>query len=119
MSPSGLSLSGLNRQGFHIPRSFLIALAAAGSLAACATDETNIVNNPGEVTVAGLAPSEALGAVDTRRVTTNPTIPDGGDTTTTQPNANNEGTIAVQGAQPSAVLSAVDPEKLVDGESPE
>lgn len=100
-------------------RSFLFALAAAGSLAACATDETSIVNNPGEVTVAGLAPSEALGAVDTKQVTTSPTIADGGETTTAQPDANDEGTIAVQGAQPSAVLSAVDPKKLVDGESPE
>jgi hypothetical protein len=100
-------------------RNFLFAFAAAGLLAACATDETSIVNNPGEVTVAGLAPSEALGAVDTKQVTTNPTIQDGGETTTAQPNSNNEGTIAVQGAQPSAVLSAVDPEKLVDGESPE
>ena len=100
-------------------RSILIAIAAAGSLAACATSETAIVDNAGEVTVAGLAPSEALGSVDTRQVTANPTIPNGGDTTTAQPSPDDEGTIAVQGAQPSAVLSAVDPEKLVDGESPE
>ena len=100
-------------------RNFLIALAAAGSLAACATSETAIVDNAGEVTVAGLAPSEALGSVDTQKVTTNPTIPNGGETTTAQPNSNDEGTIAVQGAQASAVLSAVDPKKLVDGESPE
>ena len=100
-------------------RSFLIALAAAGSLAACATGESDIVNNPGELTVAGIAPSEALSSVDTRKVAANPTIQDGGETTTEQPNPDDEGTIAVQGAQPSAVLSAVDPEKLVDGESPE
>ena len=100
-------------------RSFLFALAAAGSLAACATPDTAVVDNPGEVTVAGLAPSTALGAVDTRQVTANPTIPNGGETTTVQPDPSAEGTIAVQGAQPSAVLSAVDPEKLVDGESPE
>lgn len=100
-------------------RSFLLAIAAAGSLAACATPETAIVDNAGEVTVAGLAPSEALGAVDTRQVTTNPTIPDGGETSSAQPGETSEGAIAVQGAQPAAVLSAIDPEELVDGEAPQ
>jgi hypothetical protein len=100
-------------------RSILIAFVAAGSLAACATSETDIVNNPGEVTVGGIAPSKALSSVNSQQVAANPTIQDGGETTTSQPNPNDEGTIAVQGAQPSAVLSAVDPQKLVDGESPE
>ena len=95
-------------------RSMIFALAAAGSLAACATPQTAIVDNPGEVTVAGLAPSEALGSVDTQQVTDHPTIANGGETTTAQPDRDNDSTIAVQGAQPSAVLSAVDTEKLVD-----
>lgn len=97
-------------------RIFIFALAAAG-LAACASD-TGIVDNPGQVTVAGLAPSEALGAVDPEQVAANPTIQDGGNVTATQP-TNADGTIAVEGAQASAVLSAIDPEKLVDGEKPE
>jgi hypothetical protein len=98
----------------------IIAFAlAAGSLVACASPDTAMVDNPGQVTVAGLAPSEALGAVDSQQVSDNPTIPNGGETTTGEPETDPEGAIAVQGAQPSAVLSAIDPEKLVDGEKPE
>lgn len=98
-------------------RIFIGALAALG-LAACASD-TAIVDNPGQVTVAGLAPAQALGAVDTAQVAAQPTIADGGDLTTPGPTQNAEGTIAVEGAQASAVLSAIDPTKLVDGETPE
>lgn len=95
-------------------RSFFVALLATGSLAACATSDTAVVDNLGEVTVSGIAPSEALGAVDAKQIATKPTIANGGEATTAQPNTDDEGTIAVQGAQASAVLSAVDTEKLVD-----
>lgn len=95
-------------------RSIFVALLAAGSLSACASTDTVTVDNLGEVTVSGIAPSEALGAVDAKQIATSPTIGNGGEATTAQPNTNDEGTIAVQGAQASAVLSAVDTEKLVD-----
>lgn len=97
----------------------LLATCAIAALAACASPQSAVVDNPGQVTVAGLAPSAALGAVDTAELVANPTIPDGGETSATQPDEANEGAIAVEGAQPAAVLAAIDPQKLVDGEDPD
>lgn len=80
--------------------------------------ETVVVDNPGRVTVAGVPPAEALGAIDTRRVTTTPAVTNGGETSAEPPPATANGSIAVEGAQPAAVLGAIDPKKLVD-EKPE
>lgn len=95
---------------------------ATTSLAQTTSDETTVVDNPGQVTVAGIPPSEALGAVDSKQVAEKPAIA-GGEQTTGEPKpetASNEGTIAVEGAQPAAVLAAIDPKKIakVDDAAP-
>lgn len=101
----------------------------AGVLAGCAhnTDmspsmsldgETAVVDNAGAVTVAGIPPAEALGAVDPKKVAETPRVANGGDVTASNTSAATEGNIAVEGAQPSAVLGAIDPKKLID-EKPE
>lgn len=78
-----------------------------------AADEV-VVDNPGEVTVAGIPPAAALGAIDTRKVTASPAVPNGGESTSEQPKSDASGAIAVEGAQPAAVLGAIDTTKLID-----
>ena len=97
----------------------LVTTFAIAALAACASPQTAVVDNPGQVSLAGIEPAEALSAVNTAELVANPTVPNGGEETTTQPAQAAEGTIAVEGAQPAAVLAAIDPQKLVDGEDPE
>lgn len=104
-------------------RAFLFAVSAA--LAACAhspdmpatgladSSQTIVVDNPGQITVAGLAPSHVLGAVDSARVAEHPTIANGSAQTAVAADTNSEGAIKVGGAQPAAVLAAIDPAKLV------
>jgi hypothetical protein len=77
-------------------------------------DETVVVDNPGQVTVAGVTPAAALGAIDTQQVAANPTVPNGGESTAGEPAADADGSISVDGAQPAAVLGAIDPKKLID-----
>jgi hypothetical protein len=78
--------------------------------------------NEGAVTVAGLAPSQALGAVDTSKlvgaraqaVTSNQpaATEEGGET-------NSSNAIDVEGVAPAAVLAAIDTRKLVSNPQPE
>lgn len=97
------------------------ALAAAGlasGLGACATaptEQAEVMSNRGQLTVAGIAPSEALGAIDTRKIVENPTIENGGDVTASPPAtpAASPG-VSVEGVEPAAVLAAIDTSKLVD-----
>jgi len=71
------------------------------------------------VTVAGLAPGQALGAVDTSKlvgakpqnVTSNQATEKGEEADTATTNA-----INVEGVTPAAVLAAIDPTKLVTPE---
>ncbi|MEQ1780170.1 MAG: hypothetical protein ABMA14_02340 [Hyphomonadaceae bacterium] len=84
---------------------------AATSLAA---DETVVVDNPGQVTVAGVTSQAALGAINTQQVIANPTVTNGGETTSEKSSTDANGAISVEGAQPAAVLGAIDPKKLID-----
>lgn len=97
----------------------IVTTFAIATLAACASPQTARVDNPGQVTLGGVAPADALGAVNTTELVANPTVANGGEETTVQPAQASEGAIAVEGAQPAAVLAAIDPQKLVDGEDPE
>lgn len=103
----------------------IFAFALAAGLAACASNtdgtpamgfasgETVVVDNPGQVTVGGVTPARALGAVDSTQVAEHPAIRNGGDAPAPGSDASTEGAIKVEGAQASAVLSAIDPEKVV------
>lgn len=104
----------------------LCLVVIVGALAGCAhsgddmaamqmnAGETVVVDNPGQVTVAGVTPAAALGAVDTAKVTAMPSVKNGGASSSEQPAAEATGSIAVEGAQPAAVLGAIDPKKLID-----
>lgn len=101
------------------------AAAFAIAASACATSQPEMASaapqNKGMVTVAGLAPSQALGAVDTsrlvgaqaQRVTSNQPA------TTTEPTTTTGATIDVEGVAPAAVLAAIDTTKLVDNPKPQ
>ncbi len=103
----------------------LCLLVIAGALAGCAhrgndtaamslAGDTVVVDNPGPVTVAGVTPAAALGAINTQTVVDNPTVKNGGETSSEKPSADANGSISVEGAQPAAVLGAIDPKKLID-----
>ena len=100
-------------------------LVIAGALAGCAHNddmastsmgltETVVVDNPGQVTVAGVTPAAALGAINTQKVIDNPSVKNGGASSSNQASADANGAISVEGAQPAAVLGAIDPTKLID-----
>ena len=94
------------------------ALTAGLGLGACATapvEQAEVMSNRGQLTVAGLAPSEALGAIDTQKIVENPTVKNGGEiangapaTPAAQPG------VSIEGVDPAAALAAVDTTKLVD-----
>lgn len=100
------------------------AAAFAIAASACATSQPEMASaapqNKGMVTVAGLAPSQALGAVDTsklvgaqaQRVTSNQPA------ATTDSTVTSGATIDVEGVAPAAVLAAIDTTKLVDNPKP-
>ena len=97
-----------------------LAVACAAAASACATTAVSSASptphNRGMVTVAGLAPDEALGAVDTAKlvgakpldVTSNQATNKGEEPDSATTNAINVGGLA-----PAAVLAAIDPTKLV------
>ncbi|MFT3725038.1 MAG: hypothetical protein QM773_15820 [Hyphomonadaceae bacterium] len=100
----------------------VFAIAAS----ACATTQPEKMasaapQNKGMITVVGLAPSQALGAVDTsklvgvqaQRVTSNQPADTRAAATTTG------NTIDVEGVAPAAVLAAIDTTKLVDNPTPQ
>lgn len=97
---------------------FALVAGLAGGLGACAstpTEQAEVMSNRGQLTVAGIAPSEALGAIDTEKVVANPTIENGGDVTTTAPATPPASPgVSIEGVDPAAALAAVDTEKLVD-----
>ncbi len=97
---------------------FALAAGLATGLGACAstpTQQAEVMSNRGQLTVAGLAPSEALGAIDTQKVVETPPIQNGGDVTTTSPaTPPAQPGITIEGVDPAAALAAVDTEKLVD-----
>ena len=89
--------------------------ADAPATTGAASSETPLA---GQVTVDGVAPAQALGAIDpTKLAGSDPEIaaPEGGaptanaDTTTSA-----EGNVTVQGVAPSQALGAIDPSKLAD-----
>ena len=94
------------------------------ALAACATGpeaQSTAMSNKGMVTVAGLAPSQALAAIDTTKLvngapvgTNASTASDASATRADLPEGQNA--IAIEVAKPSDVLAAIDTTKLVDGE---
>lgn len=96
---------------------FALSAGFITGLGACATtptEQAEVRSNRGQLTVAGLAPSEALGAIDTQKIVEHPTVENGGDVTTapTMPPASPG--VSIEGVDPAAVLAAVDTEKLVD-----
>ncbi len=100
------------------------AAAFAIAASACSTTQPEMASaaprNEGAVTVLGLAPSQALGAVDTsklvgaqaQRVTSNQPA------ATTESGGTTGNTIQVEGVAPAAVLAAIDPTKLVGKPKP-
>ena len=90
----------------------VMAVGAAG----CASTEG--VSNRGAVTIGGVAPSQALAAIDTdklvgakpARVAANQPAE---GAAVTNPEDQHDKTIAVEGVAPSSVLAAIDPRKLV------
>jgi hypothetical protein len=97
------------------------ALAAAGlasGLGACATaptEQAEVMSNRGQLTVAGIAPSEALGAIDPQKIVEHPTVENGAGATNSEPAtpAASPG-VSIEGVDPAAALAAVDTTKLVD-----
>jgi hypothetical protein len=86
-------------------------------LAGCATGpeaEVATMSNKGMVTVAGLAPAQALGAIDTTKLVKGAPVGTTSANDTALPNGQNA--IAIEGVKPSDVLAAIDTTKLVDGE---
>ena len=98
---------------------FALTAGLGIALGACATpptEQAEVLSNRGQLTVSGLAPSQALGAIDTQKVVENPTIQNGGEVNaapTTEPASPG---VSIEGVDPAAVLAAVDTSKLVDGE---
>lgn len=90
-------------------------VAGLGACATAPTEQAEVMSNRGQLTVAGLAPSEALGAIDTQKVVEHPTVRNGGEVSsgesTTQPA---QPGVSIEGVDPAAALAAVDTEKLVD-----
>lgn len=85
-------------------------------LAGCAGSpeaQGSVMSNKGMVTVAGLAPAQALGAVDTTKLVQGAPV---GTETADANLAEGQNAIAVEGVKPSDVLAAIDTTKLVDGE---
>ena len=86
-------------------------------LAGCASGpeaEVATWSNKGMVTVAGLSPAQALGAIDTTKLVKGaPVGTESGDATALP---NGQSAIAIEGVKPSDVLAAIDTTKLVDGE---
>ena len=99
---------------------FALAAGLASGLAACAstpTEPAEVMSNRGQLTVAGLAPSQALGAIDTQQIVENPTIENGGEVTTTAPATPPASPgVSIEGVDPAAALAAVDTKKLVEEE---
>lgn len=96
----------------------ICTFALVATLGACATapaEQAEIMSNKGQLTVAGIAPSEALGAIDTAKVAENPTVRNGGEVTNSDRSAApaSQG-VSIEGVDPAAVLAAVDTSKLVD-----
>lgn len=99
----------------------LIALAMSACASGSQTMPQEVAGlaprNQGMVTVAGLSASQALGAVDTKKlvgskpqaVTANQP-----EDTTAAAGVSSEGAIAVEGVSPASVLAAIDTTKLVD-----
>ena len=103
----------------------LLACAGLAALAACASQQSEPApHNPGEITLGGVTPAQALGAVDTSKLvgaqagagTGNVAEPaNAGAAQTAQ---SDDASIRVEGVSPAAVLGAIDTTKLVDGEKP-
>jgi len=96
----------------------ICAFALAAGLGACATtptEQAEVMSNRGQLTVAGIPPSEALGAIDPQKIVENPTVQNGGDATASTPAtpAASPG-VSIEGVDPAAALAAVDTKKLVD-----
>ena len=95
---------------------FALAAGFVSGLGACAsTEQAEVMSNRGQLTVAGIAPSEALGAIDTQKVVENPTVQNGGEVSNAAPAtpAASPG-ISIEGVDPAAALAAVETSKLVD-----
>ena len=85
------------------------------ALAACASSpevETATMSNKGMVTVAGVSPAQALGAVDTSKLVAGAPVATASSNPETLPEGQNA--IAIEGVKPSDVLAAIDTSKLVD-----
>lgn len=96
---------------------FALAAGFAASLCACATattEQAEVLSNRGQLTVAGLAPSEALGAIDTQKIVENPTVQNGGEVSSAPTTPPASPGVSIEGVDPAAALAAVDTEKLVD-----
>lgn len=96
---------------------FALAAGAVAGLGACAStpiEQAEVISNRGQLTVAGLAPSEALGAIDTQKVVEHPTVENGGDASAAPTTPPASPGVSIEGVDPAAALAAVDTEKLVD-----
>ena len=96
----------------------ICAFALTAGLSACATapmEQAEVMSNRGQLTVAGLAPSRALGAIDTQKIVEHPTVKNGGEVSNHPPAtpAAQPG-ISIEGVDPAAALAAVDTTKLVN-----
>jgi hypothetical protein len=82
-----------------------------------AAAEPSVESNRGQLTVAGIDPAQALGAIDTQKIVENPTIENGGQVASGTPTPTAQGVaiegVAIEGVDPAAVLAAVDTTKLV------
>ena len=92
-------------------------------MSACASNpapEATAMSNKGMVTVAGLSPAQALGAIDTSKLVKGAAVGNDGETASSTTNRTDlpegQNAIAVEGVKPSDVLAAIDTKKLVDGD---
>lgn len=96
---------------------FALAAGSIAGLGACATapmEQAEVMSNRGQLTVAGLAPSEALGAIDTQKVVEESTVKNGGEASSAPSTPAAQPGVSIEGVDPAAALAAVDTTKLVD-----
>jgi hypothetical protein len=95
-------------------------------MTACASSpdpQASAMSNKGILTVAGLSPAQALGAIDTSKLVKGAAVGNDGEAASGTTNRTDlpegQNGIAVEGVKPSDVLAAIDTSKLVDGDKTE
>ncbi|MBI1361470.1 MAG: hypothetical protein GC155_14425 [Alphaproteobacteria bacterium] len=89
------------------------AMAMAPAFAQEATPQTSAPAVQGNLTVEGVKPAEALGAIDTDKLVADPqNAPAPGEASSTS--ISGQGNLAVEGVSPSRALGAIDTKELVD-----